>query len=703
MKDLPLVLCGPIVRRTVPDRVCIWIALRQPCTVELEVFDSEDGAPGVPRLIGRRDTISLGEHLHVAVVSATANAGDAWLDWGQSYFYDLSFAASNAAVSNAAVSNAAVSNAPRRLRDEGVLGFDVANAEPLQQLVYEGRELPGFRLPAATLSALKVVHGSCRKPHGKGKDALAILDELLAGSDPPQVLFLTGDQIYVDEVDPADEVDAKGDVPRGLLHAIVDQGAELFGGEDRERAVELAGLAHLFEAGKRGQLVAEHGSYTSSAADCHLVTLVELYTMYLFQWSDVLWHRNGIAKRESLAEFYEALPKVRRALANISTYMIFDDHDVTDDWNRTDQWVGRVAASPLGNRMVRNALTAYSLFQHWGNDPEAFEQGKAGEQLLSSVEGWDGTSGDRADEIRRLLSIPSSGADLKVAQEGTLRWNFGIETPACRVVVLDTRTRRRFLSPEASPGLMCKAALDEVLDPSLPSMPVTLVVSPAPVLGVGLIEFIQDKVAGLLDIYRDESELVKGKDKYDAEAWVFDPEINDYLLERLAGLRRVVLLSGDVHYGFGGSLVASEIDARIVNFVSSALHNEVFAERLSKVLNFLVGSRQLEARTSAEAAPSAIPEGAIFSERLISKTKFREELLHEGGDGPQEPNSMDLQRGDMGIRLEGLPGSQRRADVVGSSNLGEITFPKNKVQQRLRWLGRRGRQETLHVAGFPID
>jgi hypothetical protein len=54
-----------------------------------------------------------------------------------------------------------------------------------------------------------------------------------------------------------------------------------------------------------------------------------------------------------------ALPAVRRVLANIPTYMIFDDHDVTDDWNITREWRDRVSGSPGGRRMVASALAAY--------------------------------------------------------------------------------------------------------------------------------------------------------------------------------------------------------------------------------------------------------------------------------------------------------------------------------------------------------
>lgn len=409
MDHLPLVLCGPIVRRVAPDRACVWVALRQPRAVELTVYDADRRASSAPRLSGRRDTVQLAKHLHVAAVTAALGSGQQPLDWGGRYLYDLRFGSPGSW---------------QRLHEEGVLRHDVAGASRLQRLVYEGSDLPGFRLPASSLGELRFAHGSCRKPHGKGRDALATLDELLAGETPPQILFLTGDQIYADDVDPADETDAGGRVPRGLLHAIIDRSAELCGGEDREKATELAGLATQLQPGKRQELMAAEAKFTSDAAHCHLVTLAEFYTMYLFQWSDVVWPRDALAERASLSQFQQALPQVRRALANVSTYMIFDDHDVTDDWNRTRQWVDRVAGSAIGNRVVRNALVAYALFQHWGNSPQAFEPDAAGGDLLAAVDGWDGTAGDQADAVLRHVYVPTSGAELEPLPASALRWHY---------------------------------------------------------------------------------------------------------------------------------------------------------------------------------------------------------------------------------------------------------------------------------------
>ena len=46
-----------------------------------------------------------------------------------------------------------------------------------------------------------------------------------------------------------------------------------------------------------------------------------------------------------LQEFHRTLPKVQRALANVPTYMILDDHDVTDDYFLNPMWRDRVLTS----------------------------------------------------------------------------------------------------------------------------------------------------------------------------------------------------------------------------------------------------------------------------------------------------------------------------------------------------------------------
>src|SRR4029078_4567224 len=61
------------------------------------------------------------------------------------------------------------------------------------------------------------------------------------------------------------------------------------------------------------------------------------------------------------AECRKNLPRVQRALANVSTYMILDDHDVTDDFFLNPIWRRRVLGRRLGPGMGGHAARDCTL------------------------------------------------------------------------------------------------------------------------------------------------------------------------------------------------------------------------------------------------------------------------------------------------------------------------------------------------------
>jgi hypothetical protein len=325
----------------------------------------------------------------------------------------------------------------------------------------------------------------------------------------PHQLLLTGDQIYADDVSDAMSLmlsDA-GDILLGWTEQYPS-----FNGMQRpvtDLHPELrARLLHYVEG----------AGFTSSKEplNYHLFGLGEYLTMYLFVWSDVLWpsgaatmptfeelaaefrrrisaidleelkgaieglpesRREPIKKAgDALQEFRKTLPMVRRTLANIPSYMIFDDHEVTDDWNMTRQFCSRVYGSELGLRIIQNALVAYSLCQHWGNVPENFLPAETtppvgslrpGASLLGLLDtpqpmtenafqqkaaDYDRVSKD----IRKLLAVHDAAAvrgraDSAVYHDpDSLRYDFTVEGPSHQVIFTDTRTWRAF--PKSADG-----------------------------------------------------------------------------------------------------------------------------------------------------------------------------------------------------------------------------------------------------------
>lgn len=52
--------------------------------------------------------------------------------------------------------------------------------------------------------------------------------------------------------------------------------------------------------------------------------------------------------------------------------MIFDDHEIMDDWDTTREWRDDVKGSKCGRQIIANGPAAYWAFQGWGNDPTLF-------------------------------------------------------------------------------------------------------------------------------------------------------------------------------------------------------------------------------------------------------------------------------------------------------------------------------------------
>jgi hypothetical protein len=60
-------------------------------------------------------------------------------------------------------------------------------------------------------------------------------------------------------------------------------------------------------------------------------------------------------------------PVLRWLLSTVPTAMIFDDHDISDDWNTSAAWVEHMRAMPWWDERIVSGLASYWLYQHLGN------------------------------------------------------------------------------------------------------------------------------------------------------------------------------------------------------------------------------------------------------------------------------------------------------------------------------------------------
>ncbi|MDQ1668791.1 MAG: hypothetical protein QOE40_852, partial [Actinomycetota bacterium] len=80
-------------------------------------------------------------------------------------------------------------------------------------------------------------------------------------------------------------------------------------------------------------------------------------------------------------------PDIRWLLSTIPSSMIFDDHDVRDDWNTSAEWRREMQATSWWEERIIGALSSYWVYQHLGNlGPEAL----ADDPLYQKVRAYDG-------------------------------------------------------------------------------------------------------------------------------------------------------------------------------------------------------------------------------------------------------------------------------------------------------------------------
>jgi PhoD-like phosphatase len=121
-------------------------------------------------------------------------------------------------------------------------------------------------------------------------------------------------------------------------------------------------------------------------------------------------------------------PAIRWLLSTVSTMMIFDDHDVHDDWNISEAWVKEARSHHWWNEHIKGALSSYWVYQHLGNlSPAAHKD----DELLNQVKA--------ADDAEQLLLDFAERADRTT--DGA-QWSYCRDLGDTRVIVVDSRAGR---------------------------------------------------------------------------------------------------------------------------------------------------------------------------------------------------------------------------------------------------------------------
>ena len=261
-------------------------------------------------------------------------------------------------------------------------------------------------------------------------------------------------------------------------------------------------------------------------------------------------------------------PEIRWLLSTVPVAMMFDDHDIIDDWNISASWVADMRATDWWHDRIVGGLTAYWVYQHLGNcSPAHIHE----DPLVRAVVEADG---DTAPMLRAFAE--EADRDPEAA-----RWSFHRRLADTDVVVVDTRAAR-VLEGERD---MLDAAewqwlTDRLADPARH----VLVASTLPVLLPPAIHDVEGWNVRVADgawgrIGTRAGEVVRRA--VDLEHWAAFPRSFDRLVGLLADLARnpdvatVALLAGDVHYGQVDRAEVEGVDQPIWQVVASPMRQEV--------------------------------------------------------------------------------------------------------------------------------
>lgn len=121
-------------------------------------------------------------------------------------------------------------------------------------------------------------------------------------------------------------------------------------------------------------------------------------------------------------------PTLRWLHSTLPTAMLFDDHDVHDDWNTSESWIEDARQMPWWGERIIAGLWTYWIYQHLGNlSPAELEA----DQLYRQVR--------EADDAAPLLRQFATAAE---REGGGGRWSFSRQIGGTRLLVLDGREGR---------------------------------------------------------------------------------------------------------------------------------------------------------------------------------------------------------------------------------------------------------------------
>ena len=269
-------------------------------------------------------------------------------------------------------------------------------------------------------------------------------------------------------------------------------------------------------------------------------------------------------------------PDIRWLLSTIPSSMIFDDHDVIDDWNSSTAWRTTITATDWWADRVAGALGSYWIYQHIGNlSPDELRADQNFARITAAEDGYD---------LLRELALEAD------RNPGSIRWSYLRKWHTVRLLMIDSRAARSL--EEGSRAMLDDEEFEwveqQLTDAGKEGIEHVLVGSSLPWLMPPAIHDLEGWNAEL--VRRHDGRLIgrmseKFRQAGDLEHWAAFRDSFDRLGAALESLGRgqhgkppssLLVLSGDVHHAYVAEVVEpKDITSRIYQLTCSPVHNEV--------------------------------------------------------------------------------------------------------------------------------
>ena len=262
-------------------------------------------------------------------------------------------------------------------------------------------------------------------------------------------------------------------------------------------------------------------------------------------------------------------PAIRWLLSTVPSSMIFDDHEVSDDWNISEAWVEETRAHPWWNDQIAGANASYWIYQHLGNlSPQDLERDELFAEVRRARDAWP---------VLREFAYRAHRTS-----EGT-RWSSCRDFGNVRLIVIDSRGGR--VLEEGRRSMIDAGEWAWIEERATGNFDHLIMATSLPVLlGPGMHHLQGWNEAVCAGAWGERAKAFgeRIRRSQDLDQWAsfqtsFAALTN--LIQRVASGEKggppssIAILSGDVHHGYLAEATSNGAGARIYQAVCSPLRN----------------------------------------------------------------------------------------------------------------------------------